>query len=80
MCRDSNLQSWPLLLTGRTLECLVSAEGRGFNTMMLDTAAQLSSSDVTVDYQPNFGESDRYFNVDWETYGLDPFLSWLASM
>ncbi len=58
-------------------DVLVFAEGRGFNTMMLDTAARFTRADVTIDYQPTFGESDRFFNVDWETVALDPFLDWL---
>lgn len=61
-------------------KALVFAEGLGFNQMMLDTAGQLSRADVTVDYQPTFAESDRYFNTDWESYGLDPLLLWLNSM
>lgn len=59
---------------------LVFAEGLGFNTMMLDTAAHLTRADVTVDYQPTFGESDRFFNVDWKTVALDPLLDWLAEI
>lgn len=56
---------------------LIFAEGLGFNTMMLDTSARLTKADVTVNYQPTFGESDRFFNVDWENVGLEPFLDWL---
>jgi pimeloyl-ACP methyl ester carboxylesterase len=58
-------------------EVLIFAEGRGFNTMMLDTGARMTRADVTVDYQPDFGESDRFFHVDWRTVALDPFLTWL---
>lgn len=58
-------------------DVLVFAEGRGFNTMMLDTGARLSSAQVTVDYQPDFGESDRFFHVNWQEFGLDPLLDWL---
>ena len=61
-------------------KALIFAEGLGFNQMMIDTAGQLSRADVTVDYQPSFGESDRYFNVNWETVGLNPLLLWLNSM
>lgn len=59
---------------------LVFAEGLGFGQMMIDTAGQLSRADVTIDYQADFGESDRYFHVDWETVALDPFLDWLADV
>jgi hypothetical protein len=45
--------------------------------MMLDTAARLTRADVTIDYHPEFGESDRYFHVDWEIVALDPLLDWL---
>lgn len=56
---------------------LIFAEGLGFDTMMLDTGARLTRADVTINYQPTFGESDRFFNTDWETVGLDPLLAWL---
>lgn len=59
---------------------LVFAEGLGFNQMMLDTAAALQGADVTVDYQPTFGESDRFFHVNWETVALEPFLEWLDTV
>lgn len=58
-------------------DVLIFAEGLGFNTMMLDTGARLTNADVTINYQPTFGESDRFFNTDWETVGLDPLLAWL---
>ncbi len=56
---------------------LVFAEGLGFNQMMLDTATLLSRSEVTIDYQPSFGESDRYFHVNWKSHALAPLLAWL---
>jgi hypothetical protein len=58
-------------------DVLIFAEGLGFNTMMLDTGGRFTRAEVTIDYQPTFGESDRFFNTDWETVGLDPFLAWL---
>lgn len=58
-------------------DVLIFSEGRGFNTMMLDTGARMSRANVTVDYQADFGESDRFFHVDWKTVALDPFLTWL---
>jgi pimeloyl-ACP methyl ester carboxylesterase len=57
---------------------LVYSEGLGFNQMMLDTASALTRADVTIDYQPTFAESDRYFNTNWESVALDPLLIWLA--
>lgn len=56
---------------------LVYAEGMGFNQMMLDTAGALENADVTVDYQPTFGESDRYFHDDWQQLALAPLVAWL---
>jgi len=56
---------------------LVFGAGFGFGSMMLDTAARFSSADVTVDYEPGFGESDRFFHVDWEAVALAPLLNWL---
>lgn len=58
-------------------DVLIFAEGLGFNTMMLDTGTRLTRADVTIDYQPTFGESDRFFNTNWETVALDPLLAWL---
>lgn len=58
-------------------DVLIFSEGLGFNTMMLDTGARFTRADVTVDYQPSFGESDRFFNVNWEIVALNPLLNWL---
>jgi hypothetical protein len=56
---------------------LVFAEGRGFGQMMLDTAQLMDKARVTVDYQADWGESDRYFHRDWVDVAIDPLLSWL---
>ncbi len=61
-------------------DVLVYAEGHGFNQMMFDTANQLTRADVTIDYHPEFGESDRYFNNDWVTVAVDPLVAWLANV
>ncbi len=58
-------------------DVLVYSAGLGFNSMMLDTAAKLTRADVTIEYQPSFGESDFYAHVDWENVALDPLLDWL---
>jgi len=59
---------------------LVFAEGLGFGQMMLDTAALLERADVTIDYNPTFGESDRYSHVDWQGEALVPLVSWLETV
>lgn len=59
---------------------LVLAEGQGFGPLMLDTAAALTRADVSVDYEPDYGESDGYFNVNWQSRALDPLLDWLDAL
>jgi pimeloyl-ACP methyl ester carboxylesterase len=58
-------------------DLLVYAEGQGFGQMMLDTAALMPHAKVTVDYHPEFAESDPYFHVDWVSVALDPLVEWL---
>jgi pimeloyl-ACP methyl ester carboxylesterase len=59
---------------------LIFVEGLGFGQMMLDTAALMTDADVTIDFHPELGESDRYFHRDWQTVALDPLLDWLADL
>jgi pimeloyl-ACP methyl ester carboxylesterase len=59
---------------------LIFAEGLRFGQMMLDTAALMTAADVTIDFHPELGESDRYFHRDWETVALGPLLDWLADL
>jgi hypothetical protein len=58
-------------------DLLVYAEGHGFGQMMLDTAALMPHAKATIDYHPEFAESDPYFNVDWVSVALDPLVAWL---
>jgi hypothetical protein len=48
--------------------------------MMLDTAALMTKADVTVAFHPELGESDIYFNQDWQTVALAPLVNWLAQV
>jgi hypothetical protein len=59
---------------------LIYAEGLGFGQMMIDTAALMTEADVTIDFHPEFAESDRYFHADWQTVALAPLLDWLGQI
>jgi pimeloyl-ACP methyl ester carboxylesterase len=58
-------------------DVLVYAEGHGFGTMMIDTANLMPHAKITIDYHPEFAESDPYFHVDWVGVALDPLVDWL---
>jgi pimeloyl-ACP methyl ester carboxylesterase len=59
-------------------DVLVYAEGHGFGQMMIDTANQMTRAKVTLDFHPEFGESDPYFHVDWVHVAVDPLVNWLG--
>lgn len=59
---------------------LMFTEGLGFNQFMHDTAELMTRADVTIDFHPEFGESDRYFAVDRDTVALEPLLEWLEGV
>jgi hypothetical protein len=59
---------------------LMFTEGLGFNVFMHDTAALMTRADVTIDFHPEFGESDRYFSTDRDTVALEPLLEWLGDV
>jgi pimeloyl-ACP methyl ester carboxylesterase len=59
---------------------LVFAEELGFGQMMLDTAARMTRAQVSVSFNPGFGESDRYFNHDWVALSVNPLLAWLDNV
>jgi pimeloyl-ACP methyl ester carboxylesterase len=61
-------------------DVLVYAEGHGFGQMMIDTAALMTQADVTIDFHPEFAESDRYFHVDRDSVALAPLLAWLEDV
>jgi pimeloyl-ACP methyl ester carboxylesterase len=58
-------------------DVLVYAEGLGFGQMMLDTAALMTRARVTIESNPELGESDPYFHVDWVDVAVQPLLRWL---
>ena len=59
---------------------LMFTEGLGFNVFMHDTAALMTRADVTIDFHPEFGESDRYFSTDRDNVALEPLLEWLGDV
>ena len=61
-------------------DVLVYAEGLGFGSMMRDTASLMTRARVTVDENPAFGESDRYFHVNWVEETMRPLLRWLRGV
>jgi pimeloyl-ACP methyl ester carboxylesterase len=61
-------------------DVLVYAEGRGFGQMMLDTANLMTRADVTVNYNPEFAESDPYFHKRWVKVAVNPLLKWLRGV
>jgi pimeloyl-ACP methyl ester carboxylesterase len=61
-------------------DVLVYAEGFGFGQMMVDTANLMTRARVTLDYNPELGESDRYFHNDWVEKAVRPLTRWLRNV
>lgn len=59
-------------------DVLIFAEGTGFGPALFDTAGLFTSAaSVTIDHDPELGESDRYFHRRWERAFLKPLRDWL---
>jgi hypothetical protein len=59
-------------------DVLIFAEGTGFGQALFDTAGLFTSArSVTIDHDPELGESDRYFHRHWERVFLQPLRDWL---
>ncbi|HEV3468597.1 MAG TPA: hypothetical protein VG148_04705 [Pyrinomonadaceae bacterium] len=56
---------------------IMFAGGRGFGTGMTDTAALLSSSELTLDYREEYGHVDHVFSTRHLQEVEHPVLSWL---
>jgi hypothetical protein len=56
---------------------IVFAGGRGFGPGMLDTAALLSSSSVTMNYREDYGHVDHVFSSNHLQEVEHPVLKWL---
>jgi pimeloyl-ACP methyl ester carboxylesterase len=61
-------------------DVLVYAEGLGFGQMMVDTANLMTRARVTIDQNPAYGESDRYFHTNWVGESVRPLLRWLRDV
>jgi dienelactone hydrolase len=65
-------------LSGYRGDVLIFVEGTGFGPAMFDTAGLFDqASSVTIDHNPEFGEADPYFHVDWKQTFLNPLIQWL---
>lgn len=59
-------------------DVLVMVEGTGFGQAMFDTAGLFEQArSVTIDHNPELGESDPYFHRRWEHVFLKPLRDWL---
>jgi pimeloyl-ACP methyl ester carboxylesterase len=58
-------------------DVLVYAEGFGFGQMMIDTAGLMARARVSIEENPELGESDPYFHTDWVDVAVQPLLRWL---
>jgi pimeloyl-ACP methyl ester carboxylesterase len=59
-------------------DVLIFAEGTGFGPALFDTAGLFEqAASVTIDHNPELGESDPYFHRHWEQVFLKPLRSWL---